>query len=573
MPGFSLFYNTSSKLRKTGNLVYDEIGGANFQVHRHTLNKFISDKLFEENEKGIIVLEGIILNQRDLLKEHANRSWWEVVWHLYDKNGDGFFSIFRGSFSGMLYDRAKDKWIIFTDHIGTKQLYYYQYEKKLALSSEIGEIYHYLTQHQITPNLNVNAAYMLLSYGYMLDTNTLCKQIKKLLPGTYAVLQGGSLETHEYYRLPKSFIDKNFDETGLVERLDEEFRRVIRLQFEKDKEYNYKHFVSLSGGLDSRMVSWVAHELGYTNQINFTFSQSDYLDETTPKKIAADLKHQWIFKALDNGLFLKDIEEINLITGGNVLYYGLAHSNSLYKLINFDQLGIIHSGQVGEAIIGSILKNFNKKSLLKLGGAYSERFIDHVQTDPVQFAGFPELEISLLYQRAFIGANNGYLSEQAYTEILSPFCDVDFFEFCLSIPINIRINHGIYKKWILKKYPAAGNYVWEAIKRKISKKIIHVAIGDKKIPIDRLHSSVLRKLNLRKKPSQTRHNMNPLDYWYASNNELRCFLDKYFVVNQERLDSYPELRAVCQKLYGSGSATEKTQALTLVSAIKLYSLL
>ena len=133
----------------------------------------------------------------------------------------------------------------------------------------------------------------------------------KLCPEIISVFRDGSVEMINYYKLPKSKLEGNVDEDQIIEMLDIKFREAIRLQFEKDREYSYKHLVTLSGGLDSRMTSWVAHQMGYVDQLNLTFSQSDYLDETIAKKIAADLKHEWIFKALDNGTFLKDIDEIS----------------------------------------------------------------------------------------------------------------------------------------------------------------------------------------------------------------------------------------------------------------------
>ena len=572
MPGFSLFYNTSSNLRTKENLVCEQLSGTNFQLSRFTLNKFLNDKLFFEDENRIIVIEGVILNKLQIIKDYDNLAWLDVVWKLYMERGDDFFRIFRGSFSGLLFDKSNTKWIIFTDHIGSKHLYYYRNEQVLVISSEIREIYDYFKEKSLRTRLNINAAYMLLSYGYMLENNTLCEDIKKLLPGNYMLIQNNSFEIHEYYKLPKSTVNTKYDEEAIIEILDRKFKQVIELQFEKDKEYGYKHFVSLSGGLDSRMVSWVAHEVGYTKQINFTFSQSGYLDETIPKQISSDLKHEWIFKSLDNGLFLRDIEEINLITGGNILYFGLAHSNSLYKLIDFTHLGIIHSGQVGEVIKGSVIKNYSKKSLNKLGDAYSEKFIDYVQTKPVHFSDFTELEISSIYQRDFNCSNNGFLSEQTYSEIVSPFCDVDFLEYCLSIPMNARMNQKIYKRWILKKYSGAADYIWENTKRKINKKTIYIRVGDKRIPLNQIHYSILRKLGLKKKPSQTKFNMNPLDYWYSANGDIKIFQDNYFAENIIRLDSFLELSDICKKLYINGSATEKNQVLTLLSAVRNYSL-
>ena len=52
-------------------------------------------------------------------------------------------------------------------------------------------------------------------------------------------------------------------------------------------------------------------------------------------------------------------------------------------------------------------------------------------------------------------------------EYYSPFYDVDFFQYCLQIPLELRYHHAIYIKWILTKCPKAADYKWEKIKRKI----------------------------------------------------------------------------------------------------------
>ena len=66
--------------------------------------------------------------------------------------------------------------------------------------------------------------------------------------------------------------------------------------------------------------------------------------------------------------------------------------------------------------------------------------------------------------------------------------------------------------------------------------------------------------------------MNPLDYWFLSNRTLKDFGDKYVAENLPRLSAFPELFKDAKELYETGSATEKTQVLTLLSAVKLYPL-
>ncbi|WP_299534710.1 hypothetical protein [Ulvibacterium sp.] len=568
MNGFNISIGSIGKIgksRETQTNKHDIIAYKDIRLNNFSNNKFENDNLFVETIDYIIVLKGVILNKKDLLKPSLN--WEDTVKALYLKEGNGFFKKFRGSFCGAFYNKKEDKWIVFTDHIGSKALYYYKKGEVYFISSEINEIYAFLKDNNLSYNLNIESAYNLLSYGFMSGDNTLCDDIHKIMAGNYLCIRKGRAEMINYYKLPKSRLEGNVNEDEIIETLDIKFREAIRLQFEKDREYSYKHLVTLSGGLDSRMTSWVAHKMGYVDQLNLTFSQSDYLDETIAKKIATDLKHEWIFKALDNGTFLKDIDEINRLTGGSILYYGLAHSNSILKYINFDNLGLVHTGLLGEYVIGCFIPRLYKDDLKTFGRKYS-RTLENKYSTSESFKSFEDLELALIYQRGFNGTNEGNKIVQISSESLSPFYNVDFWEYCRSIPIKNRMDHRIYQKWILSKYPEAANYKWEKINAKPSINRLSINYKGKQVPIKKLPSSILQKLGLKSLPKSTKNHMNPLEYWYNTNNDLRTFQDTYFEENIHRITD-AGLKSDCQNLYNLGNATEKNQVLTLLSAIKL----
>jgi asparagine synthase (glutamine-hydrolysing) len=519
------------------------------------------------NDKYWDMILGYI-DKKDYCQE-SGEGWPEIVIELYQKSGDTFFAGFRGSFSGALFDKEKDKWIIFTDHIGSKHIYYDERNGNLLVSSEMSSLYDIYYKRNIPYSLDPQAAYMLLSYGYMLNDYTLCKEIKRLKPGSYLTYQKGNLKIKNYYSLPEEY-DYSITENEAIEKVDKLFRKAIELQFEKDKEYGYKHLVALSGGLDSRMTTWVAHEMGYTDQLNFTFSQSDYLDETIAKNIAADLKHEWLFKALDNGVFLKNLDEVNRISGGHIIYYGLSHGYSALKYINFDNLGILHSGQLGDVVIGSFAKQQKPIYRYSGEGAYSKKLLEEVDNyksvrkDPIDYEKY------LMLERGFNGALTGSLSSQLYTETMSPFYDVELLDFCLKIPLKMRVNHKLYKKWILKKYPQAAEYIWEKTKTMITNNPVGIPYKGRKIPLKQIPSKVLNKLGLKQGGTNSKFHMNPLDYWYKTNPDLKKFQDTYFDQNIDRLSQFPDLRADCKFLYNEGTAREKNQVLSLLSAMKLF---
>lgn len=256
---------------------------------RQSHHKYHHDELFFETKDYIALLDGVIFNKNELLLEKGE-SWGKAFIRLYENDGVNFFRCFRGTFRGVLIDKKKQKQIVFVDHIGSKPIYYFS-DKKIGnvFSTDLWDIVRIRKESNINNELNINSAYMMLSYGYMVQDNILINGVKKIWPGNYIELDNLDSKSVCYHQFSneESFTD---DENTIIENIDRLFTQAVRRQFDKDLEYGHKHFVGLSGGLDSRMTSWVANSLGYTNQLNFTFSQSDYLDETIPKKIASHFK-------------------------------------------------------------------------------------------------------------------------------------------------------------------------------------------------------------------------------------------------------------------------------------------
>lgn len=530
-------------------------------------SKFYKDTCRFEDENYLLLLDGVVLNKSDLLNEKLE-SWETTLIALYEQKGVDFYKVLRGSFSGFLYDKTQEIWIIFQDHIGSKTIYYSEVVTGVYMfSNQITELYKQRKILGLKEELDINAAYMLLSYGYMLEDYTLSKAIKRIQPGTYVKIEKTVRSHHIYYRINNES-NVNLSEEQAIEQIDVLFRKAIKRQFDKDLEYGYKHFVALSGGLDSRMTSWVANKMGYKNQLNFTFSQSSYLDETLPKAISQDLKHEWLFKALDNGIFLYNPDEITKITGGNVLYHGLAHGLSLYKYVNFNKLGLSHSGQLGDVVFGSFNKTLEHQVDYKpYTGAYSSKLLARVNFDDGLVHKYDNAELFSMYQRGFNGANQGLLPIQQFTETVSPFYDVDVLDFAMSIPLKYRSKQRIYKKWILKKYPEAANYIWEKTGEKISAPSIY--IKNKEVTIHKLMTKLLLKSGLKKAGYNSKNNMNPIEYWMANNKELKLYLDNFFS-NYIDLVEDVQLKSDCVSHYKYGNGIEKLQVISLLSALKLF---
>lgn len=563
MFGFS-FYVNNSLISEDIHLsdVKSTIVGLNFRAYNHMIDKFAEDKVFFENDEYVIIIDGVILNKEEFIGKSSS-IWADAIIALYKQKGDTFFNLLKGSFSGVLYDKARNRSIMFSDQIGSKFMYYCKTEDGLFFSSYIYNVYSFLKQTKHPYSLNIENAYLLLTYGYMLEDRTLCDKIFKIKPGCYIVLDGGKLIVKQYFLLDNT-PDCTITQFDAIDLMDNCFRNAIKLQFDKDVANDYRHLVALSAGLDSRMVTWVAHEMGYKDQINFTFSQTNYWDQTVPQKITADLKHEWIFKALDNGLWLYDVDDVTKVTGGNVLYYGQAHSRSLMKYLNFNDMGLIHSGQQGDIAFDTYYTTSDTQRQFELGeGAFTTRLLYKIKN--IHLQEFKNEEIANYYYRSFSGANHGLVSYNNYTEVKSPFADVDVLQTILKIPLKYRMNRNLYFQWILNKYPKAANYVWDHIEMPINRRFFTVKYHNKRVPIETIPKKITQRVGCKKNYK----NMNPLELYLQTNNDLRNFYNHYF---DEYIDlvGERELRNDLLEIKESGNAIEKVQAISLLSALKLF---
>jgi asparagine synthase (glutamine-hydrolysing) len=530
-------------------------------------DKFSEDKLCQWVGDYFIVLDGVITNRDELAK---GKSWAEVVHTLIENFNVAFPSKLRGSFSGAYLDKKSKKWVVFCDHISSKSIFYSQNKHNTIISSHAAHLYEGQKCLERTNTLSEQACYMLLTYGFMLDGYTLDENVKKLAPGNVLVIdENNQLDEKQYFSLPKQYNNKiRFDDA--LHEVDNLFSNAVKLQFEADKKYGYKHLTALSGGLDSRMTTWVAHNLGYVDQVNFTYSQNGYLDETIAREIAFDLGHEWIFKALNNGPFLKDLDSCNDVSSGLGLSYGIGQGLSIHRYINFDEFGIVHSGSMGDLIIGSYHKDNYLKPLAFAGlKADSKKLLDKVIPYNQVTGNMKETENFIFNQRGWNGINVGTLTSGYRTETISPFCDPDLLSYTLSIKLEFRIEHKLYKEWILKYHRGASEYIWETNKRKITDKPIMISFRGKLIPMTSIIPMTLSKLGFSKNGQESGNHMNPVSLWYNSDVTLQNYSKSIFDIFEDKKISI-ELLNDCKYLLANGNGVEKNAVYTLASAVNKW---
>lgn len=550
-----------------GNLNIDCLGGGRAagecSHYDHLLNKFPQDQFFLEDEHKVCFLNGYVYNKADYVRASSSSADWAAVFsEALEKNAADALRRLRGGFCGYLFDKRTKELLVYTDQAAFKPVYYYIDADKWIVADHLDDMVKVLKYNHLCVDFQPLAAQYMLTYGYMIDDTTFIRRIHRLLPGQYLCSFEGQRSITRYHMIKDEPVEITEEEA--VEKIDVAFREAVRREFEKDREYGYRHLVDLSGGLDSRMVSWVAHDMGYTDQVNMTYCRAGYRDESISKQIAHRLRHEYLFKPLDDAKWMYDIDEVVTQNNGAALYMGITGGRRMLELIDTKQFGIEHTGMIGDLILGTI---YHDKALsygkpMFGQNAHSDRLHYSFLTEILE--EYPCQEMFGIYARGILGAASSFLTRQQYIETASPFMDVDLMDTAFSIPFEFRNHHHIYLRWIREKYPEAAEFGWEkwgGVKPKES----HIFIRKMKTTQRLLWQGVCNIMHM-----DNRDNMNPVDYWYDQDPAVQKYFRDYMTSSIENPVLDGEIKRDILQLFREGNVEEKGMALTVLAMVKKY---
>lgn len=186
MPGF---YITNAiainnlQCYNAGNCLSDEMTVDSFKLKRSTVNKFCDDKCFTASEDFVVIQEGVLLNKKYMLEQYEKANMFELIVSMYENDGEEFFSKFRGSFSGAIYDKKQGKWVIWTNQVGDNALFYYYVDGVFVVASQFSDMIETLKKNGIHPEINDDAIRDMLTYAFMSKDHTYAKDVSRLRGG------------------------------------------------------------------------------------------------------------------------------------------------------------------------------------------------------------------------------------------------------------------------------------------------------------------------------------------------------------------------------------------------------
>lgn len=528
-------------------------------------DKFENDRVFINNKNYFIILDGVIFNNHQLIKKHNAISWEDAILKMYESTPN-FYEKFRGSFNGVIYDIGCNKITTFTNHLGERPVFYYKSDDIYLVSSDFNMMHSFLKEHNIPYTMSEYAMECMLTIGYMIDQTTYINEVKRLLPGQSIIYINNKFILDKYFEFNSNNTIEISDREA-IERIDECFRNALKQEFDKDLEYGYSSIIDISGGLDSRMVAFVAKEMGYNDSFFLCYSQSGSYEYKIAQEVADYLRQDLIFYPLNNGNCLMEIDELVEQNYGLNYYAGITGGKKILSKLNLNNIGIEHTGLLGDMYEGSFsMKEFHEPAYLEQRYRYSRV----LSTDRINIPDYyPNNEMFYFYTRGLLSGLNSHLIRRNYVETFSPFMDVDFLKLSFSLPLPQRMSGHIFLKWMLAKYP-------EAAKIKYARTHGYVLENPVKT---KLRDSFLRGCHFLNRKAHSffpasiklkAYGMNPFDHWYYTNPILRQFINEYFQSGIKQIGVSEELKSDIISVFNSDLPIDKLVALTVIGVYKKY---
>lgn len=538
-----------------------------FIIHMRN-GKFHRDNFLSANDRGVICTDGVLLNATELKNAYGFEDLSAFLLESGLDDPVAMIRQFRGPYSGFFHDSQQGQTTIFTNAVGDRPVYIYQKPGIRLAASDLNMLIDFCRANGLPTTFHETAAKMLLEFGFCVDTCTMVREITRLFPGSCLIWEKDGDHEMRYHRLDCSE-NPSLSEEDAIEGLDQLFRQAVKRSFDKDNEYGYHHLADMSAGMDSRMVNWVAHDLGYKNVTDICYGLPSCTDAVVSARIAADLGYEYCFKSLADASFMLDLDETVRLNFGMALYIGATGTLRFMKALNTDRIGIRHNGNMGDTVFGAYLRGNGHRKPGDLSG-HNSSSRSHGPY-PVDFSRYESEEEQDLYARYLLADPVSHILVRDHVIAVSPFMDVDFLDYFLHIPIKYR-RGNLYANWVKTKYPQAAKYPYNSRVFTIAsnRALSHFCTASVRKGLDML-SRALHKCGISKYQYRMT-GMNPIAAMYERTPAVQTFFSGYFDSAIGLFDGIPAFQCILKEEFEAGTPTEKTLVLTVMSFAKQHGL-
>ncbi|NOR45769.1 MAG: hypothetical protein GQ534_09315 [Candidatus Delongbacteria bacterium] len=244
-------------------------------------------------------------------------------------------------FRGIYIEFSKNSLKIYTDHFASIPIFYTILDSQIILSNN----FKFVASKVEKPTIDQIGFWELFIYENTLLDRTLFKEIKYLQASSYLNFTNGPLEEVRYfnYDYEKKSEVKDSDLDSMIDEMRSYFKDL------PDDDYIFP----VSGGFDSRLfLSLFDKEKTINNFVTYGFDKK-IIENTAAKKVIDLLgydKRKHFFHKLSEDKYLKDIKELNEMSGG---FIGVQNSH-LFSYLSDEKIKdtSMISGVLADGIFG-----------------------------------------------------------------------------------------------------------------------------------------------------------------------------------------------------------------------------
>lgn len=468
--------------------------------------------MFSNTKNECIVLNGEIYGYQNIKKEYSKYPYrgssdTEVILAMYQRKQENLIHDLPGMFAFAIWDDKKRQLFCARDRFGEKPFYYaIGKNKEFIFASEIKAI---LASGLIDPNVSQEALSHYLQYGYVSTHQSIYTNIFTIPPAHQLIWKDGEISVKRYYSLPAK------DRSIGMSEAKEEFLHLLKNAVQKQLIADVEVGSFLSGGLDSSTIVALVNEFSpQQTTISFGYDHEDselkYAKEiaeryhthhieihekkedlvTSLQKISpfldepfADrscLPHFEICRNARKNLKVVLSGDVGDELFGGYSFYKVEHTlknHFSYQNIiakfglklyqNIKEISYVSRNNIGN---DSIL-DFHQNQVRNFFN-YDERKMLGIATDYHQEYSFKADQSSLndimrTDLEKFVPGNMLVKSDRMAManslEVRTPFLDIDFAEFCIQLPEQLKLD-GEHDKLILRN--TMGSYWTETIRNR-----------------------------------------------------------------------------------------------------------
>lgn len=495
-----------------GHEFYDSAAMGHRRLSIVDLSETGKQPMFSNTKNECIVFNGEIYGYQPLKKKYSDYPYrgssdTEVIIAMYQNKGKDLLQELPGMFSFAIWNNEKQELFCARDRFGEKPFYFATGKNgEFVFGSEIKAV---LASGLITPEVNNEALYHFLQYGYVSAYQSIYSNIHTLPPAHSLVVKNGEISIERYYSIPKNDINISLSEAK------EEFTSLLKNAVGKQLIADVEVGSFLSGGLDSSTIVAMVNEFknqqttisfGYsgedselkfaeeiaekyhTNHIEIYENRGDiaeelvkvqpYFDEPFAdmsyvpqyKICQAAARHLKVVLAGDVGdelfggysFYQVENQLKNHFSYRNQLVkFGLKQYGKLKEVSFLTRQNIEHNSML-DFHQNHVRNYFNTKEIGKLGILEKYHQTYSFQQNPHSLNDVMRTDLEK-YVPGNMLVKSDRMAMANSLEVRTPFLDVDFAEFCIQLPENLKVNTD-NDKIILRE--AMQNYWTETIRNR-----------------------------------------------------------------------------------------------------------